>query len=239
MNLRRPIKFEIGNDKLSLQITQKRAKKDKKGSPIDIEVLSILIVRKKEEKGETIYFPEISKEESEKVFSKFEITSNKIGKLNRLAELTYIDIKKVIKLYLELFDLEKVLNRNAKCRSLSSYNFEKDLSFAESRNLLSCILKTDLDYQKSINLSKDQLKYFTKLFDGYIIDRDCYTHGELFFLHPHFDPLLRVTPPNSEEHYIEFSDKTYNDNMDTYNYIESFLRNFEGYLRKKKHSLNN
>ena len=104
------------------------------------------------------------------------------------------------------------------------YKFEKDLTFGELRNVFSCIIKTDKEFEQFFELdSGEKRNKFSKAFDNYIVDRDCYTHGILSFLYPKFEPILKVKPPNSEEHYIGLSEKILRDNLLTYEFIDKIL----------------
>lgn len=230
LNSQRPKRFEISKNKLTCEVSSKRPKLDNNGAPLDIQVLSILIVV---EKKEETYFPFPTEEESEKFFSQFDTINSKIGKANRLSEKIYAETKKIIRLYFQINDLDKVVERNSKCRNLKKYNFKKDLTFMESRNVLSCILKTDIGFKESINLTTQQTNYYTKLFSNYIIDRDCFTHGELFFVYPNTKSILRVKPPAEEEHYIEIEKETFENNLFAYSNIDSLLNLLSQYLRKQ------
>lgn len=133
-------------------------------------------------------------------------------------------MKRTIKLYLTNNDLTEIKKRNRKCKEIDKYNFEKDLTFGELRNVLSCILKTDKDFEKFSDLeTAEKRNSFSKLFDNYIVDRDCYTHGILTFLYPSFEPILKVKPPNSEEHYVGISVKILRDNLLMYEHIDKIL----------------
>ena len=158
------------------------------------------------------------------IYKKFNQLTYSIGKLNRLAELIYDKLKRTVSLYLAVNDLEKLTERNKKCKDLKKYNFEKDLTFGELRNVFSCVIKTDKEFEQFTELdSGEKRNKFSKLFDDYIVDRDCYTHGILSFLYPNFEPVLKVKPPNSDEHYVGLTEKVLRDNLLTYKHIDGIL----------------
>jgi hypothetical protein len=127
--------------------------------------------------------------------------------------LIYDKLKQTVLLYLAVNDLEQLTDRNKKCKDLKKYNFEKDLTFGELRNIFSCIIKTDKEYEQFSELNNGgKRNRFRKLFDNYIVDRDCYTDGILSFLYPNFEPVLKVKPPNSDEHYFGMTEKILRDN---------------------------
>lgn len=57
----------------------------------------------------------------------------------------------------------------------------------------------------------------------YVYDRDCFTHGQLFFHYPEFNPILRVKPPGRKEHYISITEDSLWDNLLIYQFLEETL----------------
>ncbi len=234
MDLRRPIKYIIGKDKITRTATLRVPIKDGSITVNSIKILPIIQIGRTNKESKRIVFDPVKVEHTDPIFCEFDNVTGAIAKLNSFAEMIYKELKNVIKLYLEIFELNEILIRNSKCKKLSSYDFEKDLTFGKSKNVFSCIFKTEKEFHTTFKLTKEQINYFTKLLDGYVIDRDCFTHGSLLFVYPDFKPILKAKPPNSEEYYIDLCRKTFDNNLANYNYIESMLRAMNEYLRKKK-----
>jgi len=154
---------------------------------------------------------------------KFELFNHftyRIGKMIRLAELNLDKLQDFISLYFSVNDYETVCNINKKCRELLKHNPKnnfKDLTFGELRNVFSCILKTEERFSEVSELeTPEKRNNFSKLYADYIVDRDSYTHGKLFFLYPEFRAVLRIKPPGREEHYVEISEDIIMENISLY-----------------------
>lgn len=155
----------------------------------------------------------------------YEHISCRVSKLSRLAEKTNRTFKSIIGFYLRNKELSDILNRNRACKKLKGYEAKREFTFNELRNLLSCIIKTDDKFHIIKELSTPEKRNdFTKILDEYIIDRNSYTHGYLFFLYPDFKPILEVRPPNEQLHFIMIDDNTITDYMMTHKEISKVLK---------------
>lgn len=190
----------------------------------DIYIAPTLIKLEPKEDGGKPVLPIDPKMFTEDIYKKFNRLTYSIGKLNRLAELIYDKLKRTISLYLAVNDLEELKERNKKCKDLKKYDFNKDLTFGQLRNVFSCIIKTDKEFEQFSDLDNGEKRNdFSKLFDNYIVDRDSFTHGILSFLYPDFEPILKIKPPNSDEHYVGLSEKILRDNLLVYKKIDGVL----------------
>lgn len=233
MNIERPFKIDLKKEdskaEISLQI-----KKYSGEELVDINIAPTMVkIEPKNIAGEP-FIPFDAKMVTENVYRKFNEITYSIGKLNRLAELVYDKLKNIIRLYLSVNDLNDITARNKKCQEIGKYRFEKDLTFGELRNIFSCIIKTDIEFEQFLELETGEKRNnFSRLFDNYIMDRDCYTHGILTFLYPSFEPILKVKPPNSEEHYVGISVKILRDNLLVYEHIDKLLSEIIQVWQKK------
>jgi hypothetical protein len=158
------------------------------------------------------------------LIDKSEILSCRISKLSRLSETINNQLKSIYNFYLKENEITEIVGRNKKCKELSKSNLNGNLTFNELRNVLSCIIKTDLNFHQINELNNsNKRKIFTQKMHNYIYDRDCYTHGALSFLFPNFTPILEVKPPNQELHYIIINEKVIFDNMKTHKELRKAL----------------
>ncbi|MCM4157829.1 hypothetical protein [Gramella sp. AN32] len=223
MKISRPFKIDLKKADLKAEIFLPKKLYDK-DELVDIYIAPTLIKLDSNNDVEKPILPIDQKMLDKNIYEKFNRITYSIGKLNRLAELINDKLKRTIALYLANNKIEEILERNKKCKDLKKYNFQKDLTFGELRNVFSCIIKTDKEFEQFEELEDGEKRNdFSKLFDGYINDRDSYTHGILSFLYPDFDPILKIKPPNTEEHYVGISERILRDNLLTYDKIDQLL----------------
>lgn len=234
MNIQRPFKIDLKKDDFKAEISLPKTKY--LGDQLaDIYIAPTIVKLESKEVGAKALLTIDQKMFTDEIYNKFNHLTYSIGKLNRLAELIYDKLKRTISLYLAVTKMEDITARNKKCSEIEKYNFDKDLTFGELRNVFSCIIKTDKEFEQFLELdSGEKRNKFSKLFDDYIIDRDCYTHGILSFLYPDFEPILKVKPPNSEEHYVGLSEKILRDNLLTYKLIDKVLSEINQVWQDKK-----
>lgn len=148
-----------------------------------------------------------------------------LGKMNRLSEEIFDQLKKVIKGYLVNNKLEEILDKNSDCRKNKNY-LEKEfhrLTFNELKNILSCILKTDDDFNVIEGVkNKNEVKNFSKIFQDYILNRDYYTHGKLYILYPDEKPILKIQERENEK-YIEYKKEDFINNLKVFMYLKTIL----------------
>jgi hypothetical protein len=135
---------------------------------------------------------------SDEQYERFNQITYSIGKIIRLAELNLDSLIGLIETYFSANDYESVRNKNKRCRKCPEFDREskfKALSFEQLRGILSCIVKTDSQFHGIEGLTDSSvISHFTSTYHDYIYDRDCYTHGKLFFKFPEYEPVLRVIP---------------------------------------------
>ncbi|WP_299679674.1 hypothetical protein [uncultured Dokdonia sp.] len=223
MNTERPFKIDLSKKDFKAEISLPKTLYAEE-QLVDIHIAPTIVKLESTNDGKKQVLPFDEKMFTDDIYKKFNRLTYSIGKLNRLAELIYDKLKRTISLYLAVNELEELTERNKKCKDLKKYNLKKDLTFGELRNVFSCIIKTDSEFEQFSELdSGEKRNKFSKLFDNYIVDRDCYTHGILSFLYPEFEPILKVKPPNSEEHYVGLTEKILRDNLLTYQKIDGIL----------------
>jgi len=234
MNIERPFKIDLKKEDFRAEISL--PKNLYAGEQlVDIHIAPTIVKLESTNDGKKPVLPFDEKMFTNEIYKKFNRLTYSIGKLNRLAELIYDKLKRTISLYLAVNELEELTERNKKCKDLKRYNFKKDLTFGELRNVFSCIIKTDSELEQFSELDTGEKRNkFSKLFDNYIVDRDCYTHGILSFLYPEFEPILKVKPPNSEEHYIGITEKILRDNLLTYKKIDEILSEINQVWQEKR-----
>jgi hypothetical protein len=234
MNIERPFKIDLKKEDFKAEISLPKTIYDNE-QLVDIHIAPTMVKLEPNATGGKPILPIDQKMFTDDIYKKFNRLTYSIGKLNRLAELIYDKLKRTISLYLAVNELEELRERNKKCKDLQEYNFERDLTFGQLRNVFSCIIKTDKEFEQFSELENGEKRNnFSKLFDVYIIDRDCYTHGILSFLYPGFEPILKVKPPNSEEHYVGLTEKILRDNLLTYKKIDKLLSEINQVWQEKR-----
>ena len=224
----RPIQLDITEEDLKVEISMPK--------PIyfagtkrlaDIHISPTLVLTTKNEGDDKHDLPIDPAMFTDDKFEKFNRLTYSIGKLIRLAELNLDRLHYFVGTYFHFNSLDDFFTRNKKCEECKKYdtsnNFTK-LSFGQLRNIFSCILKTETKFTNIDGLkTPEERSNLSKIYDNYIYDRDCYTHGKLFFLYPEFRPVLRVKPPNKEEHFVELTEDILYDNLAMYDFIEQNL----------------
>ena len=224
----RPIQLDITEEDLKIEISIPK--------PIyfagtkrlaDIHISPTLVLTSKNEGDDKHDLPIDTAMFTDDKFEKFNKLTYSIGKLIRLAELNFDRLHYFIGTYFHFNSLDDFFNRNKKCQECKSYdtsnNFTK-LTFGQLRNIFSGILKTETKFINIDGLkTPEERSNLSKVYDHYIYDRDCYTHGKLFFLYPDFRPVLRVKPPNKGEHFVELTEDILYDNLAMYDFIEQNL----------------
>jgi hypothetical protein len=224
----RPIQLSITEEDLRVEISMPKPiyfKGTKKLA--DIHISPTLVLTTKKEGEEEHDLPIDIAMFSDDKFEKFNKLTYSIGKLIRLAELNLDRLHYFVTTYFYFNSLDDFFARNKKCKECSKYDTSNnftELSFGELRNFFSGILKTETKFRNIDELkTPKERNNLSKVYDNYIYDRDCYTHGKLFFLYPDFRPVLRVKPPNKKEHFVELTEDILYDNLAMYDFIEQNL----------------
>lgn len=223
MNINRPEEISLKADDFTAVILIEKEIYNNDNSQLLDVYIAPTIVHLTSKNGEKPTLP-IDIGKRDELYTKFNKLTYSIGKLIRLSELINSLLKDSLKRYLSKNSINEIVERNSKCRELKKYDFNKDLSFMQMKQVLSCIIKTDktLHSLEEFNTVEKRNK-FTSDLDNYIYDRDCYVHGTLFFLYPNYTPILKVNPPNKVEHYVSLSEKILWDNVLSYKNIKSVL----------------
>lgn len=240
MNISRPVKRTIEKTDINVLTASFFTKRD--------------VVNEKNEFIDTLIFPTIQflkKKDNQQKFNllidenfftkelglKFNNYTYGIGKIVRLAEINNDRLSSFIKNYFDLNDLEQFYSRNAECKKLSEFEIAKkkinNLTFGNLVNILRNIVKTDNCFHSIEGLSsKSKRKKFRKIYVDYVEDRDCFTHGILFFEYPGFEPVLRVKSKNGEEFFINYSKEIFLSNLETFNYLFDIVQEMNETIKK-------
>ena len=193
----RPLKLKLNIDEI-VEFTYSEPLKDSLTNKlVDFKIMPTLIITKKNGTDKPT-LPIVAEMFSNERVQQFNYLTYFIGKLIRISELNCDNLRVYVKKYFKKVDFIEFCDRNKKCSECKNYNISKDfklLTFGQLRNILSCILKSDKCLKLEQFNSPELLKEFTVLYHNYIYDRDCYTHGKLFFLYPEYIPILKVNPP--------------------------------------------
>ena len=159
-----------------------------------------------------------------------------LGKMNRLSEQIFDKVKDIVKCYCHYTPLKEILLKNSDCKKNKDYigqGFHK-LTFANFKNILSCILKTDNSFYEIEGLkSKEDRKNFSKIFNEYITRRDCYTHGILYLFLPKKEPILKIQVEGKEK-YIKYQKVDFEVNLKMFLFLNSILYNMGIIIQNKK-----
>jgi hypothetical protein len=198
---------------------------------VDIYIAPTIVHLVSENNEKPILPIDLDKRES--LYKQFNQLTYSIGKLIRLAELSNYAIKDFVNLYLSKNNIDEITNRNSKCRELKKYQFDGDLTFMQLKQVFSCIVKTDKCFDSVEELiSGEKRNIFTKQFDEYIYDRDCYVHGTLYFFYPEYIPILKVKPPNKKEHYVSINEEILWDNLLMHKNINTIIDKMRNVVNK-------
>lgn len=201
----------------------------KKGNIIvDIHIAPTLtMLTEKGEDGRFLY-PVYSENFSSIQFTRFNNLTYKIGKSVRLSELNNDALAGLIISYFHHNNFDEVQSRNKKCREALKFQKQPDfnkLTFGQLRNIFSCILKTDEIFHQIPGLqTPEKRSEVTTVYNRYIIDRDCYTHGKLYFLLPDYNPVLRVQLTGEDDSYLTLNDQIFSDNFEIYLLLNSYIQ---------------
>lgn len=175
-------------------------------------------------------------------FKRYNQLTYSIGKIIRLAEMNYDELGHFLKMYFNRNDFKEVRARlPKKCKQHLMFEEPKpefetqpelekkpkfeDLTFGKQRNIFSCILKMDTIFHTIPELNTPEKRnYATDLYNKYIIDRDCYTHGKIFFHGNDLEPVLRVKKPGQEESYVKISHQILWDNLKIYLLLTNYIK---------------
>jgi len=208
---------------------------DSKGF-VDIASVNYLQILSENENGKInfIIYEEIYTKENED-WKEFNRLIYSLGKMNRLSEQIFDKIKEVVKCYCHYTPLEQLLSKNSDCRKNKDYikqDFHK-FTFANFKNILSCILKTDNSFYEIEGLkSKEDRKNFSKIFSEYITRRDYYTHGILYLFLPQKEPILKVQEEGKEK-YIKYLKVDFEVNLKMFLFLNSILYNMGEIIQNK------
>jgi len=236
-SIRRPKEIELKNYAIQVELQlPKKVYNENKTELIDILIAPIIVFLEKKDGEEKPVLPIAEEMFNQEIYEKFNRFTYSIGKLGRLAELNLDCLSDFIESYFSKNKIEEVLERNTKCRECKRYNIQENLNkltFGNLRNILSCIVKTDekLHIIEILNNSQKR-NNFTKIYSDYILDRDYYTHGKLYFRYPDFSPILRVKNQHGKDEYFEFKKEIFEDNLRTYLYLNSALNQMKKIIEK-------
>ena len=240
-DIKRPTIIEVSEDGLRVEISAPRnIYNDKTKELVDILIAPTLVLSDKKDGEEKFSLPVDTKMFNEETYKRFNNFTYSLGKMVRLAELNLDTLFGMIRLYINLTPIDEILKRNADCKKLKEYDIENNfnkLTFGNLRNILSCIIKTDTDLHNIAGLTTpEERKNFTSVYKNYIDDRDCYTHGILFFLYPSMEPILRVKTHKGENIYVKYEKELFTHNLLTYKYLTKIISDIREYLQTKINS---
>ena len=243
-DIKRPMLIELSEDGLRVEISAPRdIYNGETKELVDILIAPTLVLSNKKDADEKFSLPIDTKMVNEDTYKRFNNFTYSLGKMVRLAELNLDTLIRMVKLYIHLTPVEEILKRNSDCQKLKDYNIDNNfnkLTFGNLRNILSCIIKTDNElYNIPGLMTPEDRKNFTSVYKNYIDDRDCYTHGILFFLYPSMEPTLRVKTHKGDNIYVKYEKEVFTHNLLTYNYLTKIITDIEQYLQtKNKQPLN-
>lgn len=240
-DIKRPELITISEEGIRVEISAPRdIYKNKTKDIIDILIAPTLVLSDKKEGDGKFPLPIDPKMFNEDTYKRFNNFTYSLGKMVRLAELNLDTLIGMVGLYFHITPVEEILKRNADCQKLKDYDIEKNfnkLTFGNLRNILSCIIKTDTELHNLPGLTtSEERKNFTSVYKNYIDDRDCYTHGILFFLYPSMEPILRVKTHKGDNIYVKYEKDVFTHNLLTYNYLTKIISDIREYLQTKINS---
>lgn len=204
---------------------------------IDILVFPTLILTREEEGSSKFPLPIDEKMFTEELGGKFNGYTYGVGKIVRLAEINYDNLHYFIRDYFKKNDLEVFYKRNAECERIREYDIEKNLevlTYGNLKNIMRLIIKTDNSFYEIEELNDShKRRRFRQVYENYIVDRDRFTHGKLYFLYPDFEPILRVRENNGSNYYINYSKDIFLSNLEVFDYLENVISKMKQVLDKK------
>jgi hypothetical protein len=240
-DIKRPELIPLSEDGMRIEISMPRDFHNEENKElIDILIAPTLVLSDTKDADGKFDLPIDPKMFTEDTFKRFNNFTYSLGKMVRLAEMNLDSLIGVIGLYIHIVPVKELLIRNADCQKLSDYDIEskfEKLTFGNLRNILSCIIKTDTELHQINGLTTpEERKNFTSVYRNYIDDRDCYTHGILFFLYPSMEPILRVKTHKGDNIYVKYEKDIFTHNLHTYNYLTKILSEIREYLQNKINS---
>lgn len=233
----RPTEYNIDNNKVFAEMSIARPIYIKEtGRLVDIHISPVLIETELQEDGSLPLLPISPEIFSDDKYEKFNKLTYSLGKINRLAESNLDRLQYFIRYFFGIVDFKEFVTTYKKCNDQIEYditdNFNK-LSFMQLKNLLSCVIKSDTQFHDIEELnSGEKRNFFTRTYANYVYDRDCFTHGQLYFHYPDFNPILRVKPPGKKEHYILLTEDVLWDNLLVYQFLEDTITKLNEKLDK-------
>jgi hypothetical protein len=233
--VKRPEILPFDDESVGIEMSMPRDAFDDAGNLVDILIAPTIVLPDKLNDEGRFDLPIDPKMFDGDVYNQFNQATYSIGKLTRLAELNLDNLSNVIGLYLSMYPLDDILQRNADCGRLAQYDIANkfnSLTFGSLRNILSCIVKSDVQLHVLDELN-DSVKRnnFTSMYNNYIEDRDRYTHGILFFRYPEGDHLLRVKNGQGRPQYITYNEEIFVDNLKTHQYLNGILDAIRSFLQ--------
>jgi len=193
----------------------------------DILIFPTLVLAKKDQQDSKFPLPVDEKMFTKELGFKFNGYTYGIGKIVRLAEINSDHLHNFITDYFFKNDIKDFYQRNANCAKVREYKIEEKsahLTFGNLKNILRLIIKTDAAFYEIEELNdSNKRSNFRKTYDNYVVDRDRFTHGKLFFLYPDFNPILRIKEKDGKDCYINYSQEIFLSNLHTYDYLEKVL----------------
>lgn len=223
---KRPEQITIPKGEITSEIFFSQKYYDQEGELIDVLVFPTIQVLAK------VDAPKFEMLIDEKMFTKelgfkFNNFTYSIGKLVRLAELNNDSLRKFTDDYFKINDIEDFYSRNSKCEALRFMEIENklpSLTFGNLVNILRNIIKSDCQFHKIESLNTDiKRKKFRKIYSDYVIDRDYFTHGVLFFQYPKFNPILRIKNNKGKYEYVTYSKEIFLYNLEAFSYLTKNL----------------
>lgn len=204
---------------------------------VDIASVNYLQILPEDENGKfnLVIYEEIYTEENND-WKEFNRLIYSLGKMNRLSEQIFDKVKDIVKCYCHYTPLEQLLEKNSDCRKNKDYKNQElhKLTFANFKNILSCILKTDDSFYEIEGLkSIEDRKNFSKIFNEYIVRRDYYTHGILYLFLPQKEAVLKIQK-EAEVKYIKYQKEDFEVNLKMFLFLNTILHDIGIVIQNKK-----
>ncbi|MBX2953118.1 MAG: hypothetical protein KF870_11470 [Leadbetterella sp.] len=206
------------------------------GEFVDILVFPTLVLTNEKEGGGKFHLPVVDEMFTKELGYKFNNYTYGVGKIVRLGEINKDNLHFFIREYFEKNDVEAFYKRSAECEKMREYHIEKSLeilTYGNLKNIMRLIIKTDDSFYEIEELNdSSKRKKFRQIYENYVVDRDRFTHGKLFFLYPDFRPVLRVMETNGSSYYINYSKDIFLSNLEVFDYLESVISKMKQVLSK-------
>ncbi len=232
--IQRPLKLSTKEQFTEIEAPYLEARQTEDDALIDLLISPFLLTGENADASQITGFDE---ETAHHCYQAFNQMTYSVGKMVRLAELNRDHLGRFIHRYFQQHDPCEVADRNADCRKLNPNKMKEgtlQLTFANLRNILSCIVKTDERFHDLAGLQMPEHRSnFTKVYQNYITDRDRYTHGILFFKYPSLEPLLRVRS-GKKLRYITLNENIFLDNLRTFQYLTNLVKEMKELLKNSE-----